>query len=76
MSESFFFYNKNLSLNPVTFVKCIQIKPAYEFEFKSCCRPRELVSFVHLRESYSFDARHVTRSRPIENSISVGGQCF
>lgn len=33
----------------------------------TCCRPRELVSFVHPRdELYCFDARHVLRSRPIK----------
>ena len=36
------------------------------------CKSKELLSFAGARELNSFDARHVTRSRPIENRISVG----
>ena len=46
--------------------------PLFVSSKSSCCRSRELVSFVRQRETWRFDARHVTRSLPIENGISAG----
>ena len=36
-----------------------------------CFFPKELVSFARLSELYMFEARHLIRSRLIENCISV-----
>ena len=37
-----------------------------------CCFPRELVSFIRLKELVSLNPRHMTRSPPIRKRIKVG----